>query len=55
MYSNVSADVPRMIRFDSPAILKGTDYIARIGAVNDVGNGTLSNFVRNQTLVDRKL
>ena len=53
MYSNVSASESRNVSFTNLA--KGTEYIARIVAVNDVGNGTLSNFVQRQTLVDRKL
>ena len=50
---NISASDPLMVSFNNLA--KGTEYIARIVAVNDVGNGTLSNFVQRQTLVDRKL
>ena len=50
---NISASDPRMAPFTNLA--KGTEYIARIDAVNDVGNGTLSNFVQQETLVDRKL
>ena len=49
---NVSASDPRMLQFNGLA--KGTEYIVRSDAVNDVGNGTLSNFVQQETLVDGK-
>ena len=50
---NISASDPLMVSFNDLA--KSTEYIARINAVNDVGNGTLSNFVQQETPVDRKL
>ena len=50
---NVSATPPLEAVFNG--LLKGTDYIARVVPVNVVGNGTGTNFLQQQTAVDRKL
>ena len=41
-----------MSQFDNLA--KGTRYVVRIAAVNDIGNGVFSDLVEEETLVDRK-
>jgi hypothetical protein len=49
---NIPASQARMLLFENQA--KGTEYIVRIDVVNDAGNGTMSNSIQRQTLVDRK-